>query len=159
MREMGKTRGGLSVLAILIMVLAALSSGCNQEEDEGWKKIPIEDSSPEWQAIAKATTGISNDTGGDFMPKQVHAEHILVKTSQEANSILFDLNKGTNFEEIARTKSLCPSGKKGGDLGWFGRGMMVKEFEDAAFATPPGKISGIVQTQFGYHIIKVLEVK
>lgn len=93
------------------------------------------------------------------MPSKIHAAHILVKTSQEANSILFDLNKGANFEEIAKAKSLCPSGKKGGDLGWFGRGQMVKEFEDAAFSTQPGKLSGIVKTQFGYHIIKVLEAK
>ncbi|PIN86826.1 peptidylprolyl isomerase, partial [Candidatus Woesearchaeota archaeon CG10_big_fil_rev_8_21_14_0_10_44_13] len=62
------------------------------------------------------------------MPTKVHAEHILVKTNQEANSILFDLNRGANFEEIAKNRSLCPSGKNGGDLGWFGRGMMVKEF-------------------------------
>lgn len=93
------------------------------------------------------------------MPSKVHAEHILVKTNEEANSILFDVRRGANFEDIARARSVCPSGKKGGDLGWFGRGMMVKEFEDAVFSTPPGSISGIVKTQFGYHIIKVLETK
>lgn len=93
------------------------------------------------------------------MPSKVHAAHILVKTSQEANSILFDLNRGANFEETAKQKSICPSKRNGGDLGWFGKGQMVKEFEDAAFSTQPGKLSGIVKTQFGFHVIKVLEAK
>ena len=93
------------------------------------------------------------------MPSKVHAAHILVKTNEEANSILFDLNRGAKFEDIAKTRSLCPSRKNGGDLGWFGRGQMVKEFENAAFSTTPGKLSGIVKTQFGYHIIRVIEAK
>lgn len=93
------------------------------------------------------------------MPSKVHAAHILVKTNEEANSILFDLNRGAKFEDIAKEKSLCPSRKKGGDLGWFGKGQMVKDFENAAFSTHPGRLSGIVKTQFGYHIIKVIEAK
>ena len=93
------------------------------------------------------------------MPSKIHAAHILVKTNEEANSILFDLNRGAKFEDIAKARSLCPSRKNGGDLGWFGRGQMVKEFENAAFSTAPGKLSGIVKTQFGYHIIRVIEAK
>ena len=93
------------------------------------------------------------------MPSKVHAAHILVKTNEEANSILFDLNRGAKFEDIAKARSLCPSRKNGGDLGWFGRGQMVKEFENAAFSTAPGKLSGIVKTQFGYHIIRIIEAK
>jgi len=93
------------------------------------------------------------------MPKQVHASHILVKTEQEANEILFDLKRGASFEDIAKNRSMCPSGKKGGDLGWFGKGMMVKEFEDAAFSMKPGELSKPFKTQFGYHIVKVLEVE
>lgn len=92
------------------------------------------------------------------MPSKVHAKHILVKTEQEANAILFDLKRGVEFEEVAKTKSLCPSGKSGGDLGWFGRNMMVKEFETAAFALKPGELSKPVKTQFGWHLIKVVEV-
>jgi len=91
------------------------------------------------------------------MPNQVHCSHILVKTEQEAKTILECLNKGEKFANIAREVSLCPSGKRGGDLGTFGRGKMVKEFENAAFALQKGQVSPIVKTKFGYHIIKRLE--
>lgn len=93
------------------------------------------------------------------MPNKVHAKHILVKTESEANVILYDLKQGKDFDEIAKEKSLCPSGKKGGDLGWFGKNQMVKEFEKAAFSLKPGELSKPVKTQFGYHIITVVEAK
>ncbi len=91
------------------------------------------------------------------MPDQVHCAHILVKTEQEAKAILERLNKGEKFANIAKDASLCPSGKKGGDLGTFSRGKMVKEFETAAFTLQKGQTSAIVKTKFGYHIIKRLE--
>ena len=91
------------------------------------------------------------------MVRKVHALHILVKTEQEALGISYDLKRGGDFESIAKDKSLCPSGKKGGDLGCFGKNMMVKEFEVVAFVLKPGEISKPVKTQFGWHIIKVLE--
>jgi parvulin-like peptidyl-prolyl isomerase len=90
------------------------------------------------------------------MPDQVHCAHVLVKTEQEAKAILERLNKGEKFANMAQSVSLCPSGKKGGDLGKFGRGKMVKEFETAAFALKKGEISLIVKTKFGYHIIERL---
>ncbi len=91
------------------------------------------------------------------MTNKVHCAHILVKTEKEVNTILERLKKGENFSSIAKDVSLCPSKKRGGDLGTFGRGQMVKEFENTAFALDKGQISGIVKTQFGYHIIKRLE--
>ena len=91
------------------------------------------------------------------MTNKVHCAHILVKTEKEVNTILERLKKGENFSSIAKDVSLCPSKKRGGDLGTFGRGKMVKEFENTAFALDKGQISGIVKTQFGYHIIKRLE--
>jgi peptidyl-prolyl cis-trans isomerase C len=91
------------------------------------------------------------------MPNKVHCTHILVKTEKEANTVLERLKKGEKFANIAKEVSLCPSGKRGGDLGTFGRGKMVKEFEEAAFALQKGQISPIVRTKFGYHIIKRLE--
>jgi peptidyl-prolyl cis-trans isomerase C len=91
------------------------------------------------------------------MSNKVHCAHILVKTEKEVNQILERLKKGEKFSAIARDVSLCPSKKRGGDLGTFGRGQMVKEFETAAFALDKGQISGIIKTQFGYHIIRRLE--
>jgi peptidyl-prolyl cis-trans isomerase C len=91
------------------------------------------------------------------MSNKVHCAHILVKTEKEVNQILERLKKGEKFSAIAREVSLCPSKKRGGDLGTFGRGQMVKEFETAAFALDKGQISGIIKTQFGYHIIRRLE--
>ncbi len=91
------------------------------------------------------------------MPDKVHCAHILVKTEKEANTVLERLKKGEKFANVAREVSRCPSGKRGGDLGTFSRGRMVKEFEKAAFALQKGQISPIVKTQFGYHVIKRLE--
>jgi len=91
------------------------------------------------------------------MPNKVHCAHILVKTEKEANGVLERLKEGEKFVNIAKEVSLCPSKKRGGDLGTFGRGKMVKEFENAAFALQKGQISPIVKTKFGYHVIKRLE--
>ena len=95
-----------------------------------------------------------------FEPEKVHARHILVETEEEAKNIIYQLKEGIiDFAELAKEKSICPSAEKGGDLGFFARGQMVKEFEDAAFSLKPGEISEIVKTEFGYHIIKCEEKK
>lgn len=91
------------------------------------------------------------------MPNEVHCAHILVKTEKEAAAALERLNKGEKFANIAQEISICPSKKRGGDLGIFGRGKMVKEFEQAAFSLQKGQVSSIVKTKFGHHIIKRLE--
>jgi len=91
------------------------------------------------------------------MPDKVHCAHILVRSESEAKAVLERLKKGEKFGNVARAVSRCPSGKRGGDLGTFTRGKMVKEFENAAFALRKGEVSGLVKTQFGYHIIKRLE--
>ena len=93
------------------------------------------------------------------MASKINASHILLKTELEANSILFDLRNGKSFEEAAREKSICPSRKKGGELGWFGRGQMVREFENAAFSLNKGELSKPVKTQFGWHIIRANDLK
>lgn len=91
------------------------------------------------------------------MADKVHCSHILVKTEQEAKMILDQLNKGESFSKIAMEKSLCPSKRKGGDLGTFGRGQMVREFERATFDLQKGQLSQPVKTEFGWHVIKRLE--
>lgn len=91
------------------------------------------------------------------MVDKIHCAHILVKTEQEAKGIFDQLNKGASFSKLAAEKSLCPSRRRGGDLGTFGRGQMVLEFEVSAFALNKAQISQPVKTKFGWHIIKRLE--
>ena len=87
---------------------------------------------------------------------EVHARHILVKTKEEATAIIKQLDGGAKFEDIAKEKSSDGSAGQGGDLGWFGPGQMVPEFEKAAFALEVGAYTKEpVQTQFGWHVIKV----
>lgn len=87
--------------------------------------------------------------------EQVKASHILVKTEKEAQDVLAQLKKGASFEELAKKYSTDSTASKGGDLGWFPRGAMVPEFDKAAFSLKDGEMSGIVKTNFGFHIIKV----
>ncbi|MCK5248043.1 peptidyl-prolyl cis-trans isomerase, partial [Candidatus Bipolaricaulota bacterium] len=89
--------------------------------------------------------------------EQVRASHILVDTQEEAEVILAELDAGADFEALARERSTCPSSGAGGDLEWFGRGAMVAPFEEAAFALAIGEITGIVATEFGYHIIMLTD--
>lgn len=86
----------------------------------------------------------------------VHAKHILVRDEEKCRELLAIIENGEkSFEDVAKESSECPSGQRGGDLGSFGKGQMVKEFEDAAFEAEIGAVVGPVQTQFGYHLIKV----
>ena len=106
-------------------------------------------------AVMILTCGIA--AAQDFTT--VSASHILVKNRNEAVQIKKDIENGGSFEEYAQKYSLCPSGQRGGDLGYFGRGQMVKEFEDEAFELPVGEVSEPVLTDFGWHLIKVTDKK
>ena len=88
---------------------------------------------------------------------QVRASHILVKTANEAMQIKKEIDNGGDFEYYARLYSICPSGQRGGDLGYFGRGQMVPEFENKAFSLPVGEVSNPVFSPFGWHLIKVTD--
>jgi peptidyl-prolyl cis-trans isomerase C len=96
-----------------------------------------------------------------FAKKEIKASHILMKDEKESSVVLKKaLSKGANFAELARKYSTGPSAPKGGDLGWFSPGRMVPEFEKAANATPKGEVHPLlVKTQFGFHIIKVDDIK
>lgn len=87
------------------------------------------------------------------------ASHILVKDRELAKAILKKLKGGARFDALAKEFSTCPSKSKGGDLGWFGPGKMVKPFEEAVKKLGRGSVSGVVKTQFGYHIIKKTGVR
>ena len=90
--------------------------------------------------------------------EEIHARHILLKTKEEAEAVIAELQNGADFAKVAEEKSTGPSGPNCGDLGFFSAGQMVPEFEQAAFALEPGSItSEPVQTQFGWHVIKVEE--
>ena len=102
-------------------------------------------------------------------PEQVRASHILIKVDPGADeakkaeartkieSVQAKLKKGEDFGALAKEYSEGPSGPKGGDLGFFGRGQMVKPFEETAFSMKPGQVSGMIETRFGYHLIMVAE--
>jgi len=102
-------------------------------------------------------------------PESAKASHILIgsdektspedrkKAKEKAEALLKRIKGGEDFATLAKSDSTCPSASEGGDLGSFGRGQMVPAFEQAAFALKPGELSGVVETQFGYHIIKLTE--
>lgn len=89
------------------------------------------------------------------MANYVKASHLLVETEDEAKSLREEILAGADFGDVAARVSKCPSGATGGDLGFFSRGQMVKEFEDAAFSLPVGEVSEPIKTGFGYHLIVV----
>jgi len=83
------------------------------------------------------------------------ARHILVKEEVKCEELKQEILAGSDFAEIAQKNSLCPSGKSGGDLGSFGPGQMVKEFDEVVFSAQVNKVQGPVKTQFGYHLLEV----
>ena len=112
------------------------------------------------QAITQATVAEAYDAWAasltaNGLPLEVHASHVLVATSGEAQEITLRARDGEDFAELARSHSIGPTGPNGGDLGWFRAGMMVAEFEEAAWALAPGDVSDPVETKFGWHVIKV----
>lgn len=85
------------------------------------------------------------------------ARHILVASEDACNQLKTEIEGGLDFAEAARQHSTCPSGRNGGDLGEFGRGMMVPEFDAVVFSAPINEVQGPVKTQFGYHLLEVTQ--
>ena len=83
------------------------------------------------------------------------ARHILVSTETECEAFKSQIEGGIEFADLAKENSQCPSGRSGGDLGEFGPGLMVKEFDEVVFSAPVGEVQGPVKTQFGYHLLEV----
>ena len=155
----------------------ALKSGVERSKEykEALRKLKADLALEIWMRKKYNSIRISDKEAKDFynknidkfkQPEMVHARHILVKSEKEAKDIINILKKTpkdklkAKFIELAKTKSVGPSSKRGGDLGFFRRGQMVKPFSDAAFALKPGSFTTTpVKTQFGYHIIYVEEKK
>ena len=87
--------------------------------------------------------------------KKAQARHILVNTEAGCQKLKDEIEGGADFAEVARKHSQCPSARRGGDLGEFAPGQMVKEFDAVVFSAPVGAVQGPVKTQFGYHLVEV----
>lgn len=85
------------------------------------------------------------------------ARHILVPTEQAAQDLKTKIENGEDFAELAKAHSQCPSGQRGGELGEFGPGQMVREFDEVVFSAPVNEVQGPVKTQFGYHLIDITQ--
>ena len=97
---------------------------------------------------------------GEVEPKvEYNASHILLETAEDAQDVIKMITDGGDFAEVAKEKSTGPSGPNGGELGWFGEGVMVPEFQDAVMKLDAGTVSEPVQTQFGWHVIKLNEMR
>ena len=83
------------------------------------------------------------------------ARHLLVETEEQCNDLKTQIEGGADFADLAKQHSKCPSGQQGGELGEFGPGMMVPEFDKVVFSAPLNQVQGPVQTQFGYHLLEV----
>jgi parvulin-like peptidyl-prolyl isomerase len=167
-------RTSLAVAAILVacaaLVLACVLTGCGERKQAETSQTPQSGQSQQASQTPEGGEGAeASKTVQPAPPGTIRASHILIayqgsgvegitRTKEEArksiDDVLARIKKGENFEELASTYSDCPSAEQGGDLGFFGRGRMVAPFDQAAFALKKGQISGVVETQFGYHIIK-----
>lgn len=116
---------------------------------EGVMERPVEEA----DVIAAYEEEYANKELGD----EFNASHILVESKEDADAIKKQLDEGADFAELAKEKSTGPSGPSGGSLGWFQKGAMVPEFEEAVMALEPGAVSEPVQTQFGWHVITLLD--
>lgn len=153
-----------------MLYLDAQEKGLDKDEDYLKELEAVKESLLKQYAIKNLLVDVKIDENEakeyyDANPNQfvkgesTRAKHILVKEEEQAQAIVNELKEGKSFEEAAKEYSQCPSKENGGDLGYFEKGKMVPEFEEAAFALEIGVVSEPVKTQFGYHIIKVEDKK
>jgi peptidyl-prolyl cis-trans isomerase C len=150
-----------------VMSAAARQAGMDQTEIFAQRREYLEERALRRAYFAEAIAGAVTEDAiraeydtyvEGFEPAdEVRASHILVETEEEANTLKAEIDGGADFASLAREHSIDPGAANGGDLGFFGRGMMVKPFEEAAFALDQGAVSDPVQSQFGWHIIKLEE--
>ncbi len=153
-----------------LMFLDAKDSNLENDEEYKYQLEKLKDNLLKEYSVSKLLQSVKVEDSEivDFYNKNkahfttgesVKASHILVEDEEKANNILEEINNDVSFEDAAMKHSICPSNTNGGDLGFFTKGKMVKEFEEAAFSMKLDEISKPVKTQFGYHIIKLTERK
>lgn len=153
-----------------LLALDALSQGLDQNEDylaivEEAKRgllqrFAVNKLFESIEVTSDEALAFYNENKDQFSaPEQASAKHILVDTEEKCASIKEEIAAGKSFEDAAKEHSTCPSKERGGDLGTFGKGQMVKEFEDATFSAQIGDVVGPVKTQFGYHLIQVESIE
>ena len=119
-------------------------------------KYVSEETSKERASPAEARAFYDTHKSAFEEPEAVHCLQIVVRTPEEAKSVLDQLRAGVAFDKLARQVSTSPDGRSGGDLGWFPKATMPKVFDDACFSLGAGKISGVVRSPYGFHVFKVL---
>jgi len=153
-----------------LLYLDALEEGLDKSEEYALEVKRAEETILKQMAMNKLLAGASVQEGEVLNyfnnnkpmfknPDTIRASHILLASEKDALKVLEEIEKGLSFEKAAEKYSSCPSKEQGGDLGYFSLGSMVPEFEEAAFRLNVGEISAPVKTQFGYHIIKVVDKK
>ena len=158
------------MIAQEMLYLDAKEKGLDQDEDYLAEVETLKENVLKQHAIRRLIKDIQvgpeeakqyyDENQDQFLTREtMRAKHILVKDEEAGNAVLNEIKEGKSFEEAAKSCSECPSKANGGDLGYFERGKMVPEFEDAAFKLEAGEVSGLVKTQFGYHIIKAEDKK
>ena len=149
-----------------LMLLDALNKGYDKDPEFLNEMEKVRISLLKQYAAGRALTGVEvseadaqkyfEENSDEFLnSEEINACHVLVTTKEEADMVCSEIEAGKSFEDAATEHSTCPSAEKGGDLGWFGKGMMVPEFETAAFELEVDEVSCPVESQFGWHVIKL----
>jgi len=168
--EEGKKRLIDELVSQELLYLDAVKNGFDKEDEFTSELNKVKENLLKQYAVKKILNDItvSDEEVADYYeqnksyfqkPESVKASHILVDDEETANKILDEIKAGLAFEDAAKNNSKCPSNTNGGDLGYFTRGKMIPEFEKVAFELKEGEISQPVKTQFGYHIIKLVDRK
>src|SRR5262245_59403949 len=105
--------------------------------------------------FAQSEPNANLSPGAHSMAQKARARHILVKSKESCEDLKGQIEKGASFADLAKQHSQCPTGRSGGDLGEFGPGRMVPEFDKVVFSAPVGEVQGPVRTQFGWHLLEV----
>ena len=152
-------KAGLSVSDAELQRATEALAGSDPEEMRDRllaEKYVAEQTKKEIASTAEARAWYDTHRAQFEEPESVHCLQIALRTPDEAKSTLDQLRKGAAFDQLAQKLSISPDGKLGGDLGWFSRGRMPKSFDDACFSLGNGKISGVVESPYGFHLFKLL---